>query len=184
MAQKKTQGKRRSARELVRLGREREYTPEGLRRAVENYFCSICYLVDVTELKPVVLRVDPDTGAITYQRDEYGHPMKREVPVLDGNGQPLQQLCWISPPGEEDLCVRIGIGKAAWERYAQQAEYRELVDRARGIIRAYLEGATESKGGTGALAKLERIYGMKQQVAVQMSGVEAYLRSMPEKTEW
>lgn len=176
--------KKKTARELVKLGRPKLFTPEGLRRAVEEYFLSLCYLVDVVELKPVVLSVDSETGAITYQRDAYGHPMKREEPVLDGNGRPLQRLCWVSPPGEEDLCMRIGISKDTWDRYAKQEDFAELIARARGLIRGYLEGAAESKGGAGALAKLERIYGVKSQVKVEMSGVEAYLNGLPKSTEW
>lgn len=176
--------KAKTARELVKLGRPKKYTPEGLRRAVEEYFLSLCYLVDVVELKPVILSVDPDTGAIEYQRDEYGHPMKREVPVIGGNDKPLQRLCWISPPGEEDLCMRIGISRDTWDRYAQDENYAEVIALARGRIRGYLEGAAESKGGTGALAKLERIYGVKSQVQVQMTGVEAYLNGLPKRTEW
>lgn len=178
---------RKSARELVKCGRPKAYTAAGLRKAVDDYFCSLCYLEQIMRNEPVILDEDPATGAVTYQRDKYGHILARRVPVLDGNGQPLQQLCWISPPGESDLCMRIGIHKSTWDRYGagEDPEFRDVVERARGVVRAYLEGATESKGGTGALAKLERIYGLKAKVEVDVAdGVEAYLRRQPGKTEW
>lgn len=66
-------------------------------------------------------------------------------------------------------------------------EYAEIYTLARGRVCAYLESAAETRGGKGAVFKLERMYGLseKKEVTVSAGGsVEEYLRKIGGETEF
>ena len=170
-----------------KLGRPRKLTAAQLRRGVEAYFASISYLEPVVRQEPVVRSVDPETGAVEYQRDGYGHVMTRDVPVLGPDGEQLTRLVYTTPPGDFGLCDYLHISPDTWTRYGNQKpeepgydpDYAEIYARARGRICAYLEGASEEKGGRGAQFKLERMYGLTNEAKVVVAGgLEAWLRGI------
>ena len=105
-----------------KAGRPKKLTPEQLRRGVEAYFASISYLEPVEIEEPVILETDPETGAITYQRDDYGHIMFRRRPVTDAGGKQLMRLKYIEPPGDFGLCNFLKISRDTWERYGSAVE--------------------------------------------------------------
>lgn len=108
-----------------KAGRPKKLTPEQLRRGVEAYFASISYLEPVEIEEPVILETDPETGAITYQRDSYGHIMFRRRPVTDAGGKQLSRLKYIEPPGDYALCNFLKISKDTWDRYGSAVERLE-----------------------------------------------------------
>lgn len=187
-------------------GPKRKLTPDQLRKGVEAYFASISYLEQVEIEEPVILSTDPDTGAITYQRDDYGHIMFRRRPVTDANGRQLVRLKYTEPPGDYALCNFLKISKDTWDRYGKEydkqpddptysenaaleaQEYAEIYALARGRVCAYLERASEEKGASkGAVFKLERIYGLGEKKEVTVSaggGVEEFLRSIGGEAEY
>ena len=121
--QKKAQAKKRN--KLVKggkLGRPKKLTPEELRRGVEAYFASITYQEPVTREEFVVLDVDPETGAVTFQTDKMGHRMVRQVPVLGANGKPLMRTVYIEAPGDFGLCNFLKISRDTWDRYGHMLE--------------------------------------------------------------
>lgn len=174
----------------IRIGRPKKYTAAGLKKAVEDYFASICYVEPVVRQVPVVLKTDEQTGAIFYQTDSYGHMMYRDEPVCDLMGRQMQQLVYVTPPSIYGLCLKLGIDRATFDRYGkaepkdptdpkqvrEAEEFCNVVAQARGRICAYLEAATEGKGGKGAQFKLERIYGMTPKVELQGGGIEEFLK--------
>lgn len=187
-------------------GPKRKLTPDQLRKGVEAYFASISYLEPVEIEEPVILATDPETGAITYQRDSYGHIMARRRPVTDANGRQLVRLKYTEPPGDYALCNFLKISKDTWDRYGKEyekqpddptysenaaleaREYAEIYALARGRVCAYLERASEEKGASkGAVFKLERIYGLgeKKEVTVAAAGgVEEFLRNIGGEAEY
>lgn len=190
-----------------KAGRPKKLTPEQLRRGVEAYFASISYLEPVEIEEPVILETDPETGAITYQRDSYGHIMFRRRPVTDAAGKQLMRLKYIEPPGESSLCDYLKIYKSTWERYGkaleilqekndnpteeelrEAAEYADIHELAGGRVRAYLERAAEEKiASKGAIFKLDRIYGLGEKKEVTVSaggGVEEFLRNIGGEAEY
>ena len=191
-----------------KAGRPKKLTPEQLRRGVEAYFASISYLEPVEIEEPVILATDPDTGAITYQRDSYGHIMFRRRPVTDAGGKQLMRLKYIEPPGDFGLCNFLKISRDTWDRYGsaverledkadgeppadkmeEAREYAAIYALARGRVCAYLERASEEKGASkGAVFKLERIYGLGEKKEVTVSaggGVEEFLRGIGGEAEY
>ena len=124
--QKRAQAKKRN--KLVKggkLGRPKKLTPEELRRGVEAYFASITYQEPVTREEPVVLDVDPETGAVTFQLDKMGHRMVRQVSVLGANGKPLMRTVFIEAPGDFGLCNYLKISRDTWDRYGHMLERLE-----------------------------------------------------------
>jgi hypothetical protein len=234
--QKKKRAQEKKRNKLVKggkLGRPKKLTPDELRRGVEAYFASITYQEPVMREEFVVLDVDQETGAVTYQLDKMGHRMVRQVPVLGANGKPLMRTVYIEAPGDFGLCNFLKISRDTWDRYGhmlemlEQAtgdgnshqspvtrdqgtgdaegrgpaglamtgseggateeelrearEYAEIYTLARGRVCAYLESAAETRGGKGAVFKLERLYGLteKKEVRVDAGGsIEAYLRGL------
>lgn len=74
------------------------------------------------------------------------------------------------------------------EELQEARQYAEIYALARGRVCAYLESASEGKGGKGAQFKLERIYGLGEKKELTVSaaggGVEAYLRSIGGEAEY
>lgn len=177
------------AKKRNKLGRPKKLTPAELRRGVEAYFASISYMEPVTREEFVVLNTDPKTGAVEFLLDKMGHRAVRNVPVLGADGKPLMRLVYTQAPGDFGLCDYLHISPDTWARYGNQKpeepgydpDYAEIYARARGRICAYLEGASEEKGGRGAQFKLERMYGLTNEAKVVVAGgLEAWLREIGE----
>lgn len=192
-----------------KLGRPRKLTAKQLEAGVEAYFASISYVEPVMREEDVILDRDERTGAITYAFDGMGHRLTRLVPVTGPDGKPLTRLVYVQAPGDYGLCDYLKISIDTWQRYgrlgekaasqsgaqcaplqaenSEEAHYAEIYARARGRICAYLEQASETKGGAGARFKLERIYGLTEDKHVEVSGsesLEAYLRGLGGTAEY
>ncbi len=107
---------------------EKKYkTVAAFERAVDKYFSSISRRVSVTE--PVA----------TGRYDKYGHEIYNEEPVMSDKGDILTRLEYYQAPTVTSLCLALGICLTTFENYAKREGYREVVLRARAMIRAYLE---------------------------------------------
>lgn len=110
------------------MGRPRKYTPASLRRETERYFRSISRKKVLTEPVP------------TGERDEYGHPVMRQQPIISDAGEPVTVTEWIVPPSVEDLTLFLGIGHQTWANYCDPKKHPEFVDtiaRTQGRLRAW-----------------------------------------------
>lgn len=143
---------------------------EQLRRAVDKYFDSITREVVKTEKR--------ETG----ERDEMGHMIYEDVPVLNKLGKPLVITEYIIPPTVGDLCEFLKIDRATWSRYCDSEKYPEFCNtttRARGRMMSWNEKellTREGKDCKGIIFNLENNYGYKERQSVDVHGsLESYL---------
>lgn len=112
------------------MSRPRKYTPNTLKKAVNDYFDSISRLVPLTEKK--------NTG----RKDGDGHVIYEEVPVLNRLGAQATVLEYLVPPTVGGLCEHLGIHRSTWADYCdaqQHPEFSDTTTHARGRMRAWLE---------------------------------------------
>ncbi len=151
------------------MGAPCKYTAEKLKRAVEKYFRSITRTVVVTEKKPTGLR------------DDKGHMIFEDVPVINKLGKEVQLEEYIVPPSVGDLALFLGIHRSTWDDYCDPEKHPEFSDtttHARGRMHAYLERESltrEGKNLKGILFNLENNYGYRERLEVS-GGIEEYLR--------
>lgn len=138
------------------MGRPRKYTAKTLEREVKKYFDSITREVTVTELV--------DSG----EYDQYGHMIRKPVPVLNRLGQEVRVTEYVVPPTAGDLCAFLHIDESTWNRYGDEEKYPEFcetVSRARGRMRDWNIHellVREGKNIAGIKANLEMNYGYAQ----------------------
>ena len=152
------------------MGRQRKYTPLGLRRAVDAWFDSITRIVAVTEQVP------------TGERDERGHPIYEERDVVNRAGEPVLRLEYVIPPTVGGLCRHLEISRETWSQYGDQPGHDAVVQEARDRIQTYLEEELLTRSGKdvkGVMFNLQANYGMSERHEVELSGgaLEALLRS-------
>lgn len=108
-----------------KVGRPRKMSPDELRRGVEAYFASISYMEPVMREEYIILKQDPETGAVEFVLDKMGHRAVRQVPVLGANGKPLMRTVYIEAPGDFGLCNYLKISRDTWDRYGRAVELLE-----------------------------------------------------------
>lgn len=151
---------------------ERKYTARSLKKAVERYFAGITRIVPLTEPK--------DFGA----RDEMGHVIYEQVPVINSLGEQVKVTEYIVPPSVGGLCEALGIHRATWANYCDPEKNPEMFDtttQAQGRMRAWNEQQLLTRSGKdikGIIFNLENNYGYREQQSVSLSGVEEYLRNL------
>lgn len=173
---------------LGRPGRPKELTSKQFRLGVERYFSTVCTEEIVTRDEPVET-VDEE-GVVHTELDRYGHAVKRRVPVLGMDGEPIRRVVWIVPPSVAALCLFIGIDKSTFSRYAKMQpskntseeealEYRASAAWARSCMEMYLEEQLSGKQYRGAMFNLQENYGWKQKTEVTVhGGVEEFLKNL------
>lgn len=130
-------------------GRPRIYdSPERLAKGVEKYFASIT----VTE------------AAV--------HPLTGEA-ALNDLGEPVMLVRWLVPPTEGALARSLGITERTWTNYRDDECLGPVVEWAKSVIRDYLleKLVTKEKGNCNGLIFALGNYGMKEQQAVEVSGL-------------
>lgn len=156
------------------MGAPRRYTARKLEKAVEEYFASITRVVTVTEKKA--------TGA----RDEKGHMIYEDVPVINSLGQEVRVTEYIVPPSVYDLYTSLGICESTWNNYCDPEKHPEFlgtITRARGRMRAWNEMQLLTRSGKdlkGIIFNLENNYGYREKVDVGSESLESYLRRVTE----
>lgn len=153
------------------MGRDPKFTKEGLEAEVERYFMSISRIVPVTEEVP------------TGKRDEKGHMIFEQKPVINALGEPAQRLEYITPPTVGGLCAFLGIHRSTWSAWADVKKYSDTVARAGGRMRAWNEEQLLLRSGRdvkGIIFNLENNYGYRERQDVSVSGetVEEYLQKL------
>lgn len=143
------------------MGRPRKYTKKALDEAVEEYFAMITRIKTVTEKKP------------TKERDERGHIIFEEVPVLNRLGQEMTCLEYLVPPTVGGLCEHLGIHRSTWAEYCDKNLHPEFIDtttRTRGRLRAYLEQELLTrKDVKGIIFDLQNNYGYADRKQLDLS---------------
>ncbi len=157
----------------------RKYTDKTLNTAVNKYFKSISREVPLTERK--------DSG----QKDEMGHVIWEDVPVLNQLGDQIIQTEYVIPPTVGGLCAFLKIHRSTWAEYCDHEKHPEFSDtttRAQGLMRTWNEEQLLTRSGKeikGIIFNLENNYGYaeKQNTVVSGSGVEDYIRALQENGE-
>ena len=162
------------------MGRPRKYDDEiKLSKAIDRYFSSI------TREKTLCEKAD------TGEKDEYGHRIYKDEPILNKLGKPVVITEYVTPPTIADLCDFLRIDSATWANYCnpdKHPEFFETTTRARGRIRAWNEKELLTRSGNdikGIIFNLENNYGYREakQVDVSSGSLEKYLQQLEEAGE-
>lgn len=159
----------------------KKYTENTLKKAVNKYFDSISREVPLTEKK--------DSG----RKDNMGHVIWDDVPVLNQLGEQIVKTEYLIPPTVGGLCAFLEIHRSTWAEYCDHDKYPEFSDtttRAQGCMRTWNEEQLLTRSGKdikGVIFNLENNYNYgyaeKQNVAVSGGGVEDFIRSLQENGE-
>lgn len=96
------------------MGRPRIYTAKTLRKAVKTYFDSITRVIKLTEKE--------DTG----EKDDHGHVIYRNVPVMNNLGVQATVTEYLVPPTVGGLCRHLGVVASTWSRWSDTKKYPEF----------------------------------------------------------
>lgn len=160
------------------MAREKKYKPKGLAEAVERYFDSITREVALTE------RVD------SGRRDEKGHIIWVEKPIINRLGVPAKVIEYIVPPTVGGLSNFLGIHRSTWADYCDPEKHPEFSDtttRARGRMRAWREEQLLTrKDVKGIIFDLQNNYGYAEKREIDLGAgakkaVETATISMSER---
>jgi hypothetical protein len=151
------------------MGAPKKYTAETLARAVKRYFKSITRERQLTEKKP------------TGQKDEMGHMIYEDVPVINAMGKPVIVTEYLIPPTVGGLSEFLGIHRDTWNDYCNPDKHPEFSDTttyARGRIHAYLEREMLTRQGKdlkGVIFNLENNFGYREKLDVSSDSIEHFL---------
>lgn len=144
------------------MARPKKYSAAKLAEAVEKYFLSITRTVPVTEKK--------DSG----QRDERGHVIFEDVPVVNNLGEPAMVESYIVPPTVGGLCAYLGIHRSTWAEWCDTERYPQFSDtttRARGRMQAWQEEQLLTrKDVKGIIFSLQNNYGYAERKQLELGG--------------
>ena len=102
------------------MGAQKKYSKKALRAAVQAYFDSIT--------REVVIQERVDTG----EKDSWGHPVYKLVPVKNKLGQEAKRTEYLVPPTLGGLCIHLGITNSTWTRWRDKdayPEYQAIIER-------------------------------------------------------
>lgn len=161
------------------MGAQKKYSPRTLEKAVKRYFASITRKTKLMEKKA------------TGQRDDKGHMIYTDVPVVNTLGDEVEYTEYLFPPSVGDLSAFLGIHRSTWNAWCdgeKHPEYQEITQWASGLMHAYLERESLTRSGKdlkGILFNLENNYGYKEQQRVVLSGggIEEYLQTLAENEQ-
>lgn len=145
---KKGKAKRNKVRPTYR-GRPKKYaTAKALAEAVTTYFDSIS-------------RVAPLSDPMTLE------------PIRDDQGNQIETVQWLKPPTETALALHIGVDPRTWTNYRDDPELGPVVEWAKEICKGFLleQLVTRTRGSVNGLIFALGNYGMKEQTAVEHSGL-------------
>ena len=135
------------------MARPRTYTPAKLRKAVNHYFDSITREVLQMESVP------------TGEKDDKGHAIYEQRPVLNKRGEKVMLEEYIIPPSVADLCAFLKIHRATWANYANHElhpELREVTEEVYERMKAWNERELLTRPGKdikGIVFNLQANYG-------------------------
>lgn len=130
-------------------GRPKKYaTAKALAKAVTAYFDSIS-------------RVAPLCDPMTLE------------PIRDDRGNQIETVQWLKPPTETALALYIGVDPRTWTNYRDDPELGPVVEWAKEICKGFLleQLVTRTRGSVNGLIFALGNYGMRDQVAVEHSGL-------------
>lgn len=152
-------------------GRHKSYTAAALNAAVSKYFKSITRVKTVTEKRP------------TDRKDEKGHVIYEDVPVINRLGKEMKITEYIVPPSLGGLCAFLQIHRSTWDNYKGDVEYKEITDYVHDELKAWNEQELLLRSGKdvkGIIFNLENNYEYRERKSIDVSGqgVEAYLKTL------
>lgn len=131
----------------MRKRKGKKYTAKTLKTACDAYFASITYRVPAMR-EEIELKTDG-----TPKLDYYGHPKKRYVQIITGDGRPAELTKWTEQPSVASLCIWLGINRSTLAKYGEydpdrpeSAAMSEVVQEAKAKIETYLSQKLEDKG--------------------------------------
>lgn len=130
-------------------GRPKKYaTAKALAKAVTAYFDSISLVAPLSD------------------------PMTLE-PIRDDQGNQIKTVQWLKPPTETALALYIGVDPRTWTNYRDDPELGPVVEWAKEICKGFLleQLVTRTRGSVNGLIFALGNYGMKEQTAVEHSGL-------------
>ena len=74
-----------------------------------------------------------------WEKEADGRWVKRSLPVVGRDGEPMTKLEWFTPPTVGGLCAHLGISRHTFSALAKNARFAEAVAAARAVIATYLE---------------------------------------------
>lgn len=158
------------------MGRQKKYNGNKLRKAVEAYFDSISRHIVVKEPVP------------TGERDEKGHMIFIDQPVLNDNGEEIERLEYLVPPTVGGLCLYLGISRDTWAEYQKLEETSAACKMAKDRLLAWNEEQLMLRSGKdvkGIVFNLEANYDYSERMDVSVhGGVEDFLRELSGKQEF
>lgn len=125
----------------------KKYTAKTLKAACDAYFARITYRVPAMR-EEIALKADG-----TPELDYYGHPKRKYVQIIAGDGQPAELTKWTEQPSVASLCIWLGINRSTLAKYGahdpekpESAAMSEVVQEAKAKIETYLSQKLEDKG--------------------------------------
>lgn len=143
------------------MAAQKKYTKTGLEKAVERYFASISRKVPLTE------RVD------SGQKDDNGHVIYEDKPILNQLGEQIEVLEYPTPPGIRDLCIFLGIHGSTWSEWRDASKYPEfqsIIERVDDLLYADRQYRllTDPKNARGVIFDLQVNHGCRAKTEVEL----------------
>lgn len=143
------------------MAAQKKYTKAGLAKAVKRYFASISRKVPLTE------RVD------SGQKDDHGHVIYEEKPVLNQLGEQIEVLEYLTPPGIRDLCLFLGIHGSTWSEWRnaeKYPEFQDIIEEVDDLLYADRQQRllTEPKTARGVIFDLQVNHGCQTKTEVEL----------------
>lgn len=144
------------------MARPKKYSAKALREAVAQYFDSISRVVPVMEKK--------DSG----ERDDKGHVIWQDVPVINSLGEEATVTEYIVPPSVGGLCAHLGIHRSTWNDWCDRGkhpEYNDITTRASEKMQLWLEEQLLTRSGKdvkGIVFNLQNNYGYSEKKQVEL----------------
>ncbi len=145
-------------------------TPKQLQMAIQRY---------INRNSRIRIRTEP---VPTGQKDEMGHMIMREEPVLNCDGEQIEYRDWIVPPSVGGLCTDCDMSRDTWAEYAnsqKHPDFAEVTSWFRSICQNWLEEqllTREDKRLKGVIFNLQNNYAYREHVELHgASSVEKLL---------
>lgn len=149
------------------MAKQKKYSPSKLDKAVRNYFQSIS--------REIVVKEPVRTG----KKDENGHWIYEDRPVINSLGQEMKTIEYLIPPTVGGLSDYLGIHRDTWNAYCQDEAYSDTTTYARGRMHAYLEREMLTRPGKdlkGIMFNLDNNYGYSERMELTHDTMEDFLQ--------
>lgn len=138
------------------MARKKKYTARQLKKKCEEYFDSISYLQKATR------------EVFCGELDAYGHKVMELEPIKNQAGDDIEILCWAELPSLTALCLRLGVNRSTWARWAADEELGDVVEWARATVEHAWEQQLPNKNTQGIIFNLTHNFGWKDRTEISL----------------